>query len=150
MRNTAQMSLVLIQVLCTSSHYWPRGYTRASRGHTWSSLSLSRVSRHNNYLSSPPQQYSYPSSQQLYSAPQHQPQQLYSSPSQLYTSPSQLYSSQPIIRDFSQPRTSVKQRNWPIKGINKRPMFKFAPKSFNFAAKFQPLFLSISLLNVWF
>ena len=144
------MSLVLTQVLCTSSHYWPRGYTRASRGHTWSSLSLSRVSRHNNYLSSPPQQYSYPSSQQLYSAPQHQPQQLHSSPSQLYTSPSQLYSSQPIIRDFSQPRTSVKQRNWPIKGINKRPMFKFAPKSFNFAAKFQPLFLSISLLNVWF
>lgn len=144
------MSLVLTQVLCTSSHYWPRGYTRASRGHTWSSLSLSRVSRHNNYLSSPPRQYSYPSSQQLYSAPQHQPQQLYSSPSQLYTSPSQLYSSQPIIRDFSQPRTSVKQRNWPIKGINKRPMFKFAPKSFNFAAKFQPLFLSISLLNVWF
>ena len=111
------------------------------------SRSYSRVSRQNSpppqVFSLPPQQpYSYPS-QQLYSSPSQQPQQLYSSPSQqpqqlysspvkqpqqLYSSPAQqpqqLYSSpskqQSDVRDFSQPRSSVKQRNWPVKGKYER------------------------------
>ena len=155
MRPIAHFSMLLTQVLVTSGHYWPQGYTSHSRGHTWSSSapssrsawsspsasrSYSRVSRQNSpppqVFSLPPQQpYSYPS-QQLYSSPSQQPQQLYSSPSQqaqqLYSSPAQqpqqLYSSpskqQSVARDFSQPRSSVKQRNWPVKGKDERIIWK--------------------------
>ena len=108
--------VLLVKILIVKSHYWPNGYNRVSREHTWST---SPVTSHSSSRRS---QYQY--QQQLYQAPQQlyqQPQQLYSSPSQqpqqLYSSPSQ---QQSVVRDFSQPRSSVKQRNWPVKGKNRQ------------------------------
>ena len=114
---THQVLYFLSKLVLIQSHYWPNGYNRVSRHHSWSSSPVTSQ----NFQQQPQQLYSSPiqqQPQQLYSSPrQQQPQQLHSSPRQ---QPQQLYSSpsQPTYRSFSQPRSSVRQRGWPVQGNN--------------------------------
>ena len=118
-------ALVLVtRVLAATGHYWPSGYNRHSRGHTWAASSSSSSSRYSpssrysasakhsrssrqsyqQHLSPPPVPQQQQPQHQSYSAPelpQQQSQQLYSAPqqsSQLYSAPKespQLYGAPP-------------------------------------------------------
>ena len=94
--------VLLVKILIVKSHYWPNGYNRVSRDHTWSTSPVS------SYSSSRRSQYQY--QQQLYQAPQ----QLYQQPQQLYSSP--VVQQPTVSRSWSQPRSSVLKRGWPVKG----------------------------------
>lgn len=104
----SQICFLLVKIILVKSHYWPNGYNRVSRGHTWSSSPLSSSS------SSSSRRFQ----QQLYQAPS----QLYQQPQQLYSSPvvqQQQPTQPPVSRTWSQPRNSVIRRGWPVKGKSK-------------------------------
>ena len=133
--------VLLVKILIVKSHYWPNGYNRVSREHTWST---SPVTSHSSSRRS---QYQY--QQQLYQAPQQlyqQPQQLYQQPQQLYSSPVVQQQQPPVSRSWSQPRNSVLKRGWPVKGG-----FKLLGKNnfFHRTLRFkQNLFLSMSFFKL--
>ena len=135
-------ALVLVtRVLAATGHYWPSGYNRHSRGHTWAasasassryspssrysaSAKHSRSSRqsYQQHLSPPPVPQQQQPQHQSYSAPelpQQQSQQLYSAPKespQLYGAPPEepqgLYSApQPQQQSLPPARSFSQPRN---------------------------------------
>ena len=106
--------VLLVKILIVKSHYWPNGYNRVSREHTWSTSPVTShsSSRRSQYQY---QQQLYQAPQQLYQQPQ-APQQLYQQPQQLYSSPVVQQQQPTVSRSWSQPRSSVLKRGWPVKG----------------------------------
>ena len=131
--------VLLVKILLVKSHYWPNGYNRVSRDHTWSTSPVS------SYSSSRRSQYQYQAPQQLYQ----QPQQLYQQPQQLYSSPVVQQQQPTVSRSWSQPRNSVLKRGWPVKGRFKL-WGKILGKNNSFLRTLcfkQNLFFSMSFLN---
>ena len=90
MRKLQHIYLILAKISFVRSHYWPNGYNRASKDHTWSYTPLSS----NNYFTS------------------------YQQPQPQYTTHRQVSIARPFSVSRNSFYSS-KQNKWPVKGREK-------------------------------